>query len=533
MKISASGRRGAPSRIAILIWIGLSLFPAGLTFAGEGDRPPAPALPGIESIRAEHMQAILTFLASDELEGREATHRGLKVAAKFLASQYRLAGLTPPPGQHSMLQPVPVIESRLAPTTAIRISREALEQTFTLYHDFYLFGRFFAPRMIQAPVAFVGYGISNTDSAYDDYQNLDVRDKIVLLLPGMPEFAGGDHRRGGRRQRSAKIAAAQKAGAAAVLYVSSRPIAGMVQRLKRWLERPGYALPGAEPGLAQFFVSEKLADALLAATGQTLAGLKQQIDSTKTPHSMLLPGTTAILDVQVDTTRKRTQNVVAYLEGADPQRKHEIVAFGAHYDHLGKSANGEIYNGADDDGSGTTAILEIARAFAQNPNRPARSLLFISHTAEEKGLLGSRYFTDHPPVPLENIVTLLNIDMIGRNAPDSVYVIGSNFLSKELHRINENASASIGITLDYTYNKKNDPNRFYYRSDHYNYAKHDIPIAFFFSGTHEDYHKPTDTVDKINFAKMEKIARLVYLTGWTVANLDHRVKLDGPEHTRK
>jgi len=201
--------------------------------------------------------------------------------------------------------------------------------------------------------------------------------------------------------------------------------------------------------------------------------------------------------------------------------------FGAHYDHIGMNADGEIYNGADDDGSGTVAILEIAYAFARNKFRPNRSLVFVSHAGEEKGLLGSQFYTQSPLTPIESTVALLNIDMIGRNDPGAVYIIGSNFLSKELHEINEEANELVGLKLDYAYNDLNDPNRFYYRSDHYNYAKHGVPVIFYFSGTHEDYHKPTDTIEKIDFAKMEKVTKLVYLTGWKLANLQHRLKKDG------
>jgi Zn-dependent M28 family amino/carboxypeptidase len=239
------------------------------------------------------------------------------------------------------------------------------------------------------------------------------------------------------------------------------------------------------------------------------------------------------LKVKVKTNLVQTENVLGLIEGSD--KKDEIVILTAHYDHLGIE-NGKIYYGADDDGSGTSGLIEIAQAFAQakkEGNGPRRSILIMPVTAEEKGLMGSEYYTDHPIFPLDKTVTDLNIDMIGRldeahNTNENyVYVIGSDRLSTELHAINEKANQTYtGLELDYTFNATNDPNRFYYRSDHYNFAKNNIPVIFYFSGVHEDYHQPTDTVDKINFNKMEKITRLVFHTAWELANREKKIEVD-------
>ena len=230
---------------------------------------------------------------------------------------------------------------------------------------------------------------------------------------------------------------------------------------------------------------------------------------------------------------KDSENVVAFIKGSE--KPDEIVVISAHLDHEGIK-NGEIYNGADDDGSGTVAILEIAQAFqlaAKNGKRPKRSVLFLHVTGEEKGLLGSKYYTENPLFPLANTVCNLNIDMIGRiddrhkADPNYVYLIGSDKLSNELHDLSEKVNAKYtNINLDYKYNDENDPNRFYYRSDHYNFAKHNIPIIFYFNGTHADYHKPTDTPDKINYELLEKRTRLVFYTAWEVANRETRIIAD-------
>ena len=230
------------------------------------------------------------------------------------------------------------------------------------------------------------------------------------------------------------------------------------------------------------------------------------------------------------------ENVLGYIEGTD--LKDELIIITAHYDHLGIH-DSLVFNGADDDGSGTVATLEIAEAFMlakKAGNGPRRSVLIMPVSGEEKGLLGSKYYTDHPIYPLENTVANLNIDMIGRlddwhKTGDYVYLIGADMLSQELHDISEMVNKEyIGLDLDYTFNAEDDPNRYYYRSDHYNFAKNNIPVIFYFNGVHEDYHKITDTVDKIDFKKVETITRLVFLTAWELANRDERIVLDEVEN---
>ena len=233
---------------------------------------------------------------------------------------------------------------------------------------------------------------------------------------------------------------------------------------------------------------------------------------------------------------KASENLLAFIEGSE--KPEEIIVISAHLDHVGVN-NGEIYNGADDDGSGTVALLEIAEAFKMAANAgkgPKRSILFLHVTGEEKGLLGSKYYTQNPTFPLANTVCNLNIDMIGRidarhkEDPNYVYLIGSDKLSTELHTLSENINKKyMNINLDYKYNDENDPNRFYYRSDHYNFAKNNVPIIFYFNGTHVDYHQPTDTPDKINYELLENRAKLVFHTAWEIANKETRIIADKAE----
>ncbi|MCF6222308.1 MAG: M28 family metallopeptidase [Flavobacteriaceae bacterium] len=228
-----------------------------------------------------------------------------------------------------------------------------------------------------------------------------------------------------------------------------------------------------------------------------------------------------------------SENVVAYISGSE--KPDEIIVISAHYDHLGMDGE-EVFNGADDDASGTSAVLEIAQAFQKAKKDgygPKRSILFLNLTGEEEGLYGSKYYTSHPLFPLENTVVNLNIDMVGRvdkkheDKPNYIYLIGADKLSSELHKLSEQTNKKYSqLKLDYTFNDENDPNRFYYRSDHYNFAKNNIPVIFYFNGVHEDYHKTTDTADKINYEILAKRAQLVFYTAWEIANRENRLVVD-------
>ena len=241
----------------------------------------------------------------------------------------------------------------------------------------------------------------------------------------------------------------------------------------------------------------------------------------------------AFLNAKRNENLPDSENIWAFIEGSE--KPNEIVVISAHYDHVG-IINNEIYNGADDDGSGTVALLEIAQAFAQakkDGNGPKRSILILHFTGEEHGLHGSRFYSENPLFPLANTVADVNIDMIGRrdeahaDSNNYVYVIGSDYLSSDLYNICEDVNKKyIHLNLDYKYNDRNDPNRFYYRSDHYNFAKNGIPSVFFFNGTHDDYHQATDEVDKIEFDALAKRTQLAFATAWEIANRENRLVVD-------
>lgn len=283
-------------------------------------------------------------------------------------------------------------------------------------------------------------------------------------------------------------------------------------------------------------VSTQFANELLKSSKQTVDTIRRQLAAGTWKTALAIDSLTDTLEIKVRRELRQSENVTGYLEGSDPVLKNELVVFSAHYDHLGIGADGAIYHGADDDGSGTSTVLELAEAYATNPKKAKRSMLFITVAGEEKGLLGSEYYVTHPIFPLDKTVADLNIDMIGRvdkkhedmKEENYTYVIGSDKISTQMDAmLNAANKESENLSLDYQYNDDNDPNRFYQRSDHFNFAKNGVPITFFFTGVHADYHRPTDTVDKILFERMAKVGRLVFTLGWKTANMAKPFVKDG------
>ncbi|HEY7402179.1 MAG TPA: M28 family peptidase [Candidatus Angelobacter sp.] len=488
----------------------------------------------VDSITPGELRMHLEFLASPELGGRYTLAPNFAIAARYLASHLEAYGFHGGGENGDFLQTFQVIAAK--PDTA----KSSLDITKAGKTGNYHFGDFYLAGVgsgeAQGQVVFVGAGISSPAQHHDDYAGLDVKGKIVLIAPGTPSGIDSSQLKDNEEGQGA----ARAHGAIGVLQIPS-------QRMSELMKNKGYQDRAAsresvrlaresEGKLPAVNVGPTLADELLAACGLDAKTLYDAV-SRKQALSPKKTDITVHMVVAQQITRTTTQNVAGILEGSDPRLKNEYVVFSAHYDHLKTGPSGEIYPGADDDGSGTTAVLTIAHAMSLE--RPKRSVLVIFHAGEELGLLGSEYNTDYAPVvPLEQIVADLNIDMIGRSRPpgdkeledehltdaNTVYLVGSNRISKELHEISEETNAQFQkMKLNYYYNDPNNPERIYFRSDHWNYAKHGVPIIFYFDGTHVDYHRPTDTIDKIDFAKMTKITRLVFETGWRLANLDHRL----------
>jgi len=499
-----------------------------------------------ESITPADLKKHLTIIASDSLEGRDTGSPGQKKAAEYVSKFYKQFGLQPiatnTDGSKSYLQ-----KYTLHKRSWGELYVKSGGQKFDFNKDFYLNGLLSAPEEIATQVVLAGYGID--DPAYSDYAKLDVKDKSVIIFDGEPKSADGNYlisKTGEKSKWSAaigwqsKVKAAQEKGAKYIFIITEKTGEDFDKEIRqRTVMARRFSAPTLKPivenpkGVAAFGVSQEMAAKVLGMSWSKLSKIKSDIDKSGKTASKNPTGEVAFKAERVSGTIE-TENVAAFMEGSD--KKDEVLVISAHLDHIGISPDGQINNGADDDGSGTVSLLEIAEAFSKakaEGKGPRRSILFLNVTGEEKGLFGSEYYSENPLLPLKNTIADLNIDMIGRideahkNDPKYVYLIGSDKLSSKLHEISEEANKKyVNYKLDYTFNDPKDPNRFYYRSDHYNFAKVGVPVIFYFTGVHEDYHKPGDDVEKIMFDKQSDIVKLVYYTAWELANRDERIVVD-------
>lgn len=494
-----------------------------------------------ETITANDLRKHLSVLASDEYEGRETGEPGQKMAAQYISDFFRTTGI-PAQKDGTWYQKVNLIKLS-GGTSSMQVADINNPGTTTTLSPqisgltYYYAASTPGVSITTNEVYFAGYGID--DPQYSDYAAHDsafYADKVLMVLDGEPSNNGiftisGDANAGKwTKQRRAKIEAAKARHVRALLIVpldfdkSKESSRHMIEGYTLIADEP---VVSAETPLPVFYMNEKAANTILANSPdvkQTIADLRTAINTTGKPVS-LSANATLTINVTRNEQKISSENVLGFVEGSD--LKEEVIVVTGHYDHLGKH-DGVVFNGADDDGSGTVAVMEMAEAFIkakQDGNGPRRSMLFMTVTGEEKGLLGSSWYTRHPVYPLEKTMCDLNIDMIGRVDPEHsndsnfVYVIGSDKISPDLKKAIETANKKYcKLKLDYRYDDDKDPNMFYYRSDHYNFAKNGIPVAFFFNGTHEDYHKETDEVSKINFSLMQKRTRLVFYTAWDLAN---------------
>ena len=522
-------------RLSRLIFIILFAHFGWTGFAQMADLPQQLA----NTITAGDLRSHLTILASDAMEGRETGTPGQEKAAAYIEQYFQSLGLPPVVNGNAYQQ---MIAFSAQSWTTIRL--EVNGKSYRHLWEFYAFPstNSHRPATEYKEVTFLGYGID--DERYSDYRGVDVKGKVLLIYSGEPVDKDSISLVTGTRQASdwatnwrRKLEAAHKYGAAAVLIIDGR-LQQSINDNRNTLLNPRMQMGSADEAGAQYannlFVSSDIAKNIVGKKFKKLVKARDKLRKGGKLNALTLPCDLKITQEKTSNSINGS-NVLGYLKGSDPKLRDELVVVSAHYDHLGKR-NASIYNGADDNGSGTSTILEVAQAFVEAQKMgqgPRRSVLFLLVSGEEKGLLGSQYYAEHPVFPLANSIANVNVDMVGRvdakhaANPNYIYVIGADKLSTDLHNINEAANAKYThLELDYTYNDDNDPNRFYYRSDHYNFAERGIPAIFYFNGTHEDYHRTTDDVEKINFEKMEKIAQLVFHTSWELANRDERIRVD-------
>jgi peptidase M28-like protein len=501
----------------------------------------------VEAITAAQLKEWLYVVASDEMEGRDTPSRGLDMTAKFIADHLSQWGVKPGGDDGTYFQKFALTSRRVEPELTIA---SVNGQSFKLGEDFIA-----EPAQGQASgrIVYVGYGHMIRAKDIDAYQGIDVKGKIMLAVEGFPRGVSFQDIRGKKagEDYDTPETYARAHGARGVIYIPSASTLTFWQNRHKFSLNPSrMRLEGPRQGGANIpiiYASEKMVKVILGGEKLDYETIRKQASEGAPGEGFdLSSGKQASFNVNAKIDRAMTQNVVGVIEGADPVLKKEYVAVGAHYDHVGMSRNAEgdrIFNGADDDGSGTVATLAIAQALAKSAARPKRSILLVWHAGEEKGLWGSEFFTDNPTVPIEQVVTQLNIDMIGRSkkegddnqanrdltGPNELYVIGSKMMSTDLGNLSEEVNNSyLKLAFNYKYDDPTDSERFFYRSDHYNYAKKGVPIIFYFSGVHEDYHGLADTADKIDYQKMEKVARTVFAMMWRLANAPARPKVDKP-----
>lgn len=497
-----------------------------------------------ETITNEGLQKQLTIIASAEMEGRETGTEGQRKAAAYIQNQFRQIGLTSPPTIINYQQNYPLNRDTLIP------------KTFKIGNHKYDFGKDYIVtpgssdenEFKSKTIIFAGYGIAAKN--YDDYAGKDVKDKLAVIFTGEPKVSGRylvsdstiPSSWGSGISRKAQLAKEKGAKALIVINLAIDTITSLLAENsktsdiyfpseKKADDKKVPVINIVPAVVTHFFGVNESAEIIEAAKGSNPLKdftIEKNIKSKLAYRKIKIPSTAS--------------NVIGFVEGSD--KKNEFVFLTAHYDHLGKKGD-VIYYGADDDGSGTAGVIEMARAFAKAKADGfglRRTVVFMTVSGEEEGLWGSEYYSDNPLFSLDSTTVDLNTDMIGRIDPERkkgdstnyVYVIGDDKISSDLMPISKGVNKRYtNLELDYKFNDVDDPQKIYYRSDHYNFARKGVPIIFFFDGIHNDYHKPTDTVDKINFDTMEKRARFIFLTAWEIANMDRMLKRDLPLPTEE
>jgi len=489
------------------------------------------------TITARDLREHVFTLASDEYEGRETGTEGNTKAAAYIADQFKQLGLPGVTSDGDYFQSV-----AFTFTSWEKLSLSLGGSKYKLLKDFIAFPQYSSSGAISGEeIMFLGYGID--DERYSDYHDVDVRDKIVLIFDGEPVGQDGKSLLTGdvglsdwSEDWKLKSAAAYKNGAKMLLIISNDLQTLIGNNRRALVNRITQLGDHSDDHLSltnTIFLSSKVAEEILGDKRDAVIAQRNALIQGEDKGDDIIISVPVGSHFDINRQVLEGQNVLGYIEGSD--KKEEVVVVSAHYDHVGKKGD-EVYNGADDNASGTTTVLEIAEALAtakRMGHGPKRSVLCLLVTGEEKGLLGSEYYANQPVYPLINTVADVNIDMVGRwgkEYPEGdnpyIYVIGSDRLSTDLHDINESVNQKYShLLLDYKYNDEKDPNRFYYRSDHYNFAKNGIPSIFFFNGVHEDYHRLSDTPDKIDLDLMQQRARHIFHTVWELANRKERLQL--------
>jgi hypothetical protein len=489
-----------------------------------------------ETILPTDLRAHLEFIASDALEGRDTPSRGLDLAGMYIVSHLKRWGLKPGGENGTYYQRLTIRTDRVR----TEVSKVRVGEREFGYGDGFLARA--VPLSLNAQPVYVGYGWSNPTQSIDPYRGLDVRDKVLVVLSGFPrEVRQLGPQRAEEEGWISPEENARRRGARALLRIDPTLIDRLEQQGRMWARRRIIEeLERDEQSFPLLIPSRELLQALYQGEAVSAEELLQRAESGEAGEPFVFRANKRLqIEVAVETTREYAHSVIAIAEGRDPTLKNEYVVVGAHLDHVGIGSSNQpgedvIFNGADDNGSGVVALLEMAEALADGP-RPRRSIILIWYAGEERGLWGSHLFTEKPTVPLQNIIAKINLDMVGRSRQpgdtknpdlsehDEIYVIGPKLGSHDLGKVLEQVNNQyLRLRLNSRYDDPNDREYLYYRSDHYSFASKGIPVIFFFSGLHADYHRPSDHVELIDFEKIAKVARTVLGLVWTLAEQPER-----------
>ena len=518
---------------------------------------------GIQSITISDLESHLYFLAADELQGRKTGEPGMEIAANYLASQAKKIGLEAADDNRDYFQDYIIEENSWDFEKSLISISSAEKDTLIMKEEIYMIiPPVFNDLDISGEVVFAGYGVNSEKFNYNDFNEIEVSDKIVLIMDRAPMDESGvrskfdDYDWNNLQNFNNKYFFINTLKPKAILIVFD--------------PKSGYnCLSDINPEYSKYFASSKklkgvtdpyaflydmatkvfiihrnVADKLLEGSGTDLQTLQKEIDESLEPHSFPIRGKIINIQLKVKKNEIAVRNVFGVVEGSDPDLKNEYLIYTAHYDHVGTDFSGDVYNGADDNASGSTALLEMAEAFKLEKYKIKRSIGFLWVSAEELGLFGSQYYTENPIIPLDETIAAINLDMVGRTRTpadtgtvmgDEINVVGADSIgvigglqSKILMNINEQTLAQMKMFGDYTYNDPDHPEMYFYRSDQINFARHDIPVLFYSTGTHRDYHQVSDSPDRIDYVKLKKVTDFTFMVGYNIANYKGEIIVDNP-----
>jgi hypothetical protein len=515
---------------------------------------------GLDVINSADLKLSVQYLASDKMKGRKTGEEGNNMASKYLSDLASILKLKPLDEQGTFFQKFEITRTSLLKDSSWISIAQGGRKCKLFTRSLIVNPLPNEDKLIEAPVIFAGYGINSPEDNYNDLYKIDAKDKILMVMDRAPSSPDGKS----GLLKDIKWMKSANMDAKYFNLISLRPKAILfVLDPKSQHKSIDEVIPDASNDLSEqfalteirslsdmlinsypavFIISQDIADSILRPSNYSLKSLQEKIDMDLRPHSMEIPATNVSLHIGILKERLETANVAGMIEGGDLQGKNDAIVFTAHFDHIGMDSKGNPNNGADDNSSGTAALIQIAKAFKEVQKSLKRSIILLWVSGEELGLMGSKYYTERPLFPLGNTIADINLDMVGRSwtpqdtgivkgdrvdvkRGDSIYASGGKNCS-ELIKLNDSIANLLGMQIDYSYNSPDDPKGMYFRSDHYSFAQKKIPVLYYTTGIHRDYHSPGDVASKLDYRKLEKVTKLAFLLGYEIATREKKIEVD-------